>query len=286
MTASISVEASTLPPTGFAGTNSRQRTGPPALVCVAHGSRDPEALRTVSRLLTLVRSLRPGLRVELGHIEIDEPLLPATLASLPAGSEAVLVPLLFSPGHHVTYDIPQAAADAAGLHAAVAAPLGPHPLLAEALSGRLAEAGLWDGSPYGTAQQRRRTAVVLAAAGSRDAEATAGTERIAAQLSVRLGGVPVLPAYASAASPTVPEAVAALRDAGHRRIGVASCFTAPGRFAARCAAAAPGPAAAPVGAHPAAARLVLHRYDETAAALASGPAPDTTAALLAQAQPG
>lgn len=46
---------------------------------------------------------------------------------------------------------------------------------------------------------------------------------------------------------------------------MASYFAAPGRFAGQTAAAAPGLAAAPLGDHPALARLVLHRYDEARA---------------------
>ncbi|MBW5486402.1 sirohydrochlorin chelatase, partial [Streptomyces bambusae] len=45
----------------------------------------------------------------------------------------------------------------------------------------------------------------------------------------------------------------------------ASYFAAPGRFATQCAAAAPALAAAPLGDHPALARLVLHRYDQALA---------------------
>jgi sirohydrochlorin ferrochelatase len=234
------------------------------LVAVAHGSRDPEALRTVRALLASVRASRPGLRVELGHIELNEPALPATLAALPAGSRAVLVPLLFGRGHHVKHDIPRALAGAAQLRAAVAEPLGPHPLLAAALRDRLLEAG-WAGSEH----PGHASAVVLATAGSRDAESAEGAGRTAAQLRELLGGgVPVMPAYASAARPTVAEAVRALRTAGHGRIALASCFTAPGHFAARCAAEAPWIASAPIGAHPALAQLVLHRFDEARAVAA------------------
>ncbi|MGW7518953.1 sirohydrochlorin chelatase [Streptomyces sp. NPDC054796] len=252
----------------------------PTLVAVGHGSRDPRAERTLRELCVRVRALRPGLRVELAHIELNAPLLPDALADLPApgaetggergpgaGCGAVLVPLLFGRGFHVKHDIPRALAAAPHLDARSAAPLGPHPLLAEALYERLAEAG------WGTPGNRRGTgpgsgAVVLAAAGSRDPEYVDGVERMAAQLSARLGGVPVLPAYASAAAPTVTEAVRALRARGHRRIGLASYFTAPGRFASECAAACVAAApdavvAAPVGAHTALARLVLHRYDES-----------------------
>lgn len=281
----------------------------PALVAVAHGSRDPEAVRTVRALLAAVRRLRPGLPVRLGHVELNEPLLRDTLGSLTG--DAVLVPLLFGRGHHVTRDIPEmlraagerdrreragepapprSAGAAAGpgssgsdgpggaapppgpvpdarrggtsappLSARVAAPLGPHPLLAEALAGRLAEAG-WRGD-----------GVVLAAAGSRAARSAADTGATAALLAARLG-VPVLPAYASAAAPTVAEAARTLAAGGCRRIGVACCFTAPGLFASRTAADARAlglAAAAPLGAHPALARLVLHRYDEQLASLAT-----------------
>ncbi|MFI6469016.1 sirohydrochlorin chelatase [Streptomyces sp. NPDC050516] len=228
----------------------------PALVAVAHGSRDPGALRTVTALLERVRELRPGFDVRLGHIELDRPLLPDTLAGL--AGEAVVVPLLLGRGHHVKHDIPHALATAGRhLSARVAAPLGPHPLLVEALYGRLVEAG-WDLD----ARTVRGSGVVLAAAGSRDPDSAADTRRTAMLLSERLGGVPVLPAYASAASPTVPEALRALAARGRHRVAVASYFTAPGRFAAESAAKAPWIAAAPMGAHPAMARLVLHRYEE------------------------
>lgn len=226
------------------------RPGPPALVLVAHGSRDPRALSTVRALQDRVRALRPGLPVHLGHIELNEPLLPDTLAAL-GDARAVLVPLLLGRGHHVKRDIPRTAA-AARARTRVAAPLGPHPLLADTLGTRLLEAG-W--------RSRPASAVILAAAGSRDPESRADTDRTAGLLAARLG-VPVLPAYASAAAPTVPEAVAALRAKGRRHIAVASYFTAPGRFATQCAADAPWIASAPLGAHAAMAELVVHRYEQ------------------------
>ncbi|WP_046508951.1 sirohydrochlorin chelatase [Streptomyces odonnellii] len=266
----------------------------PSLVVVAHGSRDPRTRATIATLLDRVRELRPGVDVRLGHLGIDEPLLSGTLAGLGTG-RAVLVPLLLSRGTHIKRDLPTAAASAPRLHTRIAAPLGPHPLLVEVLHARLAEAGwrmdatsesrgsadapgatdapapaaaagagIGTGTGTGPAARTRRggAAVVLAAAGSLDPESAADTRRTAALLSERLGGVPVVPAYASAASPTVPEAVRALAARGHHRTAVASYFTAPGHFATRSAAAAPWIAAAPLGAHPAMARLLLHRYDQ------------------------
>ncbi|KAA0932134.1 MULTISPECIES: sirohydrochlorin chelatase [Streptomyces] len=236
-------------------TSSRPAT-PPALVLVGHGSRDPRALSTIRALMERIRALRPGLPVHLGHIELNEPLLPDALAALGTG-DAVLVPLLLSRGYHVKQDIPEAAA-ASPARTRIAAPLGPHPLLVETLHARLVEAG-WR-TP--DAARRRESAVVLAAAGSRDPDAAVDTRRTAAMLAERLG-VPVVPAYASAAAPTVPQAVRALAARGRHRVAVASYFTAPGRFSTECAAAAPWLAAAPLGAHQAMAHLTLHRYDET-----------------------
>ncbi|MCC3654229.1 sirohydrochlorin chelatase [Streptomyces sp. S07_1.15] len=290
-------------------TTRRSGTRSPVLVAVAHGSRDPEALRTVTELLDRVRALRPGLSVRLGHIELNEPLLPETLAETEAALRtghpaapgagpgpgpgtgdrgaaahgAVLVPLLLSRGYHVKHDIPRILADSApALRAVVAAPLGPHPLLAEALHARLTEAAGDPRGPEGGLDGY--DGVVLAAAGSRDPDGARDTGRTARLLGARLGGVPVLPAYASAADPTVPEAVRELRARGCRRVAVASYFTAPGRFATLCAQAAPdGLAAAPLGAHTAMARLVLHRYDE---ALAAATPPAVRTSPLRTAGPG
>ncbi|MGP4045153.1 sirohydrochlorin chelatase [Streptomyces sp. 2A115] len=239
--------------------NGTRRSAPPALVLVGHGSRDPRALSTIRTLVDRIRELRPELPVHLGHIELNEPLLPDTLATLGTG-DAVLVPLLLSRGYHVKQDIPEAAA-ASSAHTRVASPLGPHPLLVETLYERLVEAG-WR-TPRGDAD-RRASGVVLAAAGSRDPDAAVDTRRTAQLLAERLG-VPVVPAYASAAAPTVPHALRALAARGRHRVAVASYFTAPGRFATECAAAAPWIAAAPLGAHPAMAHLVLHRYDQALA---------------------
>ncbi|MFE1247289.1 sirohydrochlorin chelatase [Streptomyces sp. NPDC058735] len=247
-------QPSTVPP------SAARRRPAPALVVVAHGSRDPRALSTVTALLDRVRALRPDLPVHLGHIELNAPLLPDTLAAL-GDTEAVLVPLLLSRGHHVKQDIPEAAA-ASPARTHLAVPLGPHPLLVDTLQARLTEAG-WGRTP------RRTSAVVLAAAGSRDPDAKTDTARTAHLLAARLG-VPVLPAYASAASPTVPDAVRTLLARGRRHIALASYFTAPGRFATECAQAAPWITAEPLGTHPAMARLLLHRYEEALARPAVG----------------
>jgi sirohydrochlorin ferrochelatase len=256
---------------GRVSRNAGRRPVPPALVLVAHGSRDPRALSTVRALMERVRELRPGLPVRLGHIELNEPRLPDTLTAL-GPTDAVLVPLLLARGYHVKRDIPELAAEARA-RTRVAPPLGPHPLLVETLYDRLVEAG-W--RTRTDEQSRRGSAVILAAAGSRDPESKLDTNHTAQLLADRLG-VPVIPAYASAATPTVQTALRTLAARGRHRVAVASCFTAPGRFATQCAEAAPWIASAPLGAHPAMARLVLHRYD-LAMATTEVTAPELTSA--------
>ncbi|MFG2883260.1 sirohydrochlorin chelatase [Streptomyces sp. NPDC048297] len=240
----------------------RRRPDPPALVLVAHGSRDPRALTTVRALMDRVRHLRPALPLHLGHIELNEPALPDTLAALASRGDtpAVLVPLLLGRGHHVKHDIPQMAA-ASPVRARVAAPLGPHPLLVDTLHARLTEAGYPAAMDPAT---RRSTAVVLAAAGSRDPDSATDTHRTARLLAARLN-VPVVPAYASAATPTIPTALRALAARGRQRVAIASYFTAPGRFATQCADLAPWLSSAPLGAHDSMAHLILHRYDQSLA---------------------
>ncbi|WP_308455423.1 CbiX/SirB N-terminal domain-containing protein, partial [Streptomyces sp. SM14] len=171
----------------------------PALVAVVPGVPEPRSRDAVTTLLRRVRALRPGLRTEAVWLEERGVRLAATLDRLPA---AVLVPLLFTRGPGVKHAIPALLAEA-GRRAPVAASLGPHPLLAEALCGRLVESG-----------HRAGDAVVLAAPGSLDPESTAGTQHTADLLSARLGGAPVLPGHLGAGGPSVAEAVAELRRRG------------------------------------------------------------------------
>ena len=113
------------------------------------------------------------------------------------------------------------------------------------------------------------TAVVLAAAGSSDPAANAVISDLAARWQSARGWRAVVPAYASAASPTPPEAVAAARRAGARRVLVASYLLSPGIFADQirgdCLAAGATVVSAVLGAAPEVADVVLGRYAESLA---------------------
>jgi sirohydrochlorin ferrochelatase len=244
----------------------------PTLLAVAHGTRDAEGVAATEALVDRVRALRPRLRVERCFLDIASPSLPEALAAL--RGEVVLVPLLLGAGYHVRVDIPEALAAAPWLRARVSDALGPDPLLADALTDRLAQAGWRPGEGP----------VVLAAAGSTDPAANADAAVMATLLRARLNGsrprgsrprdaAPVVPAYLCAAGPTPAQAVASLRAAGHTRVAVAEYLLSPGHFARLAARTAAEAGAcltsAPLGPHDALAHLVTLRYDQ---AVGAGPA--------------
>jgi sirohydrochlorin ferrochelatase len=221
----------------------------PALVAVAHGSRNPAAAEVIRKLARQVGRLAPVLDVRVAFIGHAEPSLPAELTA--AGSDAVIVPLLLSSGYHLSTDI----ADAANVAGArVAAALGPDQLLLTALTARLAEAGVPGGTP-----------VVLAAAGSRDPAAITDVEQQAGLLAAQLE-VPVLAGYASASQPTVAEAVGQLRERTGKPVAVASYLLAPGHFHDQLRTCGAQWVTAPLGGHPALAGLVIDRYRTAAKA--------------------
>jgi sirohydrochlorin ferrochelatase len=271
------------------------RAWPPPLIAVAHGSRDPAAAEVITGLMevTSARAHRaglPGLTVRaayLGHArpsvaEVLEALRgpapgqpvaaspPARLSasqapSGPSGGQqaAVVLPLLLTEAYHSGTDLPavlgEISRDQPGLSLSYGAPLGPHRGLLRALERRLAEAG----APA-TRAPAAGTAVVLAAAGSSRPAANAAVARAARAWQSARGWRCVVPAYASAASPTPGEAVAALVQAGASRVVVATYLLAPGVFAdqvrEQALAAGAQAVSAPLGSAPEVAGVLLERY--------------------------
>ena len=224
----------------------------PALAAVAHGSRDPAAAEATRALLAEVRRQGPGLAVLECYLDHDEPRLVDVLRAHP---DAVVVPLLLGAAYHSGVDIPAAIA-AAGGTAVPAEVLGPDPLLISALERRLREVGVAPRDPS--------TAVVLAAAGSSGAGAVAAVRRMAWDWSQQ-GWWAVEPAYASAAVPTVSDAIARLRGRGAPRVAVATYLLFPGRFADAVWTAGADVSSPPLADAPEVATLVLSRYDAAVA---------------------
>jgi sirohydrochlorin ferrochelatase len=230
----------------------------PVLLAVAHGSRDPAAQECVLSLTGRVAALASGTPVCTAFVQNASPSLAEGLHNAVAQAGAggvVVVPLLLSRGYHLSSDITRAAR-AAGVR--LAAPLGPGPVLVRALADRLAEAGVPGGVP-----------AVLAAAGSREPRALADARRQAAMLAAHRG-TPVVAAFASAARPTVEEAVSFLASLTGQPVAVATYLLAPGLFHDRLRLGAGRWVSAPIGNHPAAAELILGSF--RAAARSAGAA--------------
>jgi len=197
----------------------------PFLLLASHGSRDPVAQRAVLDLVAAVTrelaEISASTTVQGGFIDVQTPDVPECLAAADPDRDAVIVPLLVSAGYHVRFDLANAVAGAAPRRVAVTAALGPDRRLAGILAERLAACGLTDDD-----------SVILAAAGSSDANAVADCHTAGEQLAELLGR-PVTVAFIAAAQPSLPTAVAAARaGAPGRRVVVASYLLAPGTFAA------------------------------------------------------
>lgn len=197
------------------------------VVACAHGTDHPTGRRLIHALRAELATelAAEGLRavVHEAYVDVQEPGLEAVLAALPAGEQAIVAPLLLSEGFHTSVDIANAVATRS--HTSSSAPLGPDPRLATVLAARLTEAGYQPGD-----------AVVLAAAGTRIQAGAAQAAAMAALLATELGQ-DVSIAYCSAATPAVPDAVAAARAAGATRVGIAAFLLAPGFFHDRLATA-------------------------------------------------
>jgi sirohydrochlorin ferrochelatase len=199
----------------------------PALLLLAHGSRDRRSAVATRMLAQAVAGTRPDVTVRHAFLDLSLPRTATVLRQL-AGSghrEVVVVPLLLTEAYHSRVDVPEvlAAARPPGMAVRRAEVIGPDPLLIDALVRRLGFRVGFDG-------------VVLAAAGSSDSDALATVREVATALGERYG-VPSAAGFASA-RPDVAEAVSRLRRAGADRIAVASYFLAPGRLYDRVVAAA------------------------------------------------
>ena len=197
---------------------------PPLLLLASHGSRDPAAQGAVLALVDAVTlalaTASPATTVQAGFIDVQQPDVPQCLAAAEPGRAAVIVPLLVAAGYHVRCDLANAVADARPRPVAVTAALGPDSRLTRLLADRLAQSGLRPGDR-----------VILAAAGSSDANAVADCRTAGEQLAALLGR-PVTVAFIAAAQPSLTDAVAAARiEFPAARVVVASYLLAPGTFA-------------------------------------------------------
>jgi sirohydrochlorin ferrochelatase len=179
---------------------------------------------------------------------------------------SVIVPLLLGPSPSIDAVLRRLAGQPP-IPAVVAAHLGPHPLVAEALHARLAEAGL--------ARHARSSGLSISAdgrgvivLGDKDEQAASAAAVAAVLLASRLS-VPVVPA--SLGDPaSIADAVTQLSASGAPRPALAPCLIGPETSLPvldDLSAALRAPASATLGAHQAVGQLVAIRYGAALASL-------------------
>ena len=179
---------------------------------------------------------------------------------------SVIVPLLLGPSPSIDTVLRRLATQPP-IPAVVAAHLGPHPLVAEALHARLAEAGL--------ARHARSSGLSISAdgrgvivLGDKDEQAASAAAVAAVLLASRLS-VPVVPA--SLGDPaSIADAVTQLSESGAPRPALAPCLIGPETSLPvldDLSAALGAPASATLGAHQAVGQLVAIRYGAALASL-------------------
>lgn len=114
------------------------------LIVVDHGSRRDESNTMLETMAAMVAEIVPYPIVEPAHMELAEPSIRTAFATcVERGAELVVIsPYFLLPGKHWDEDIPELAAEAASHHPGtpflVTAPLGLHPLMAQAVAARTA----------------------------------------------------------------------------------------------------------------------------------------------------
>ncbi|MFS1299282.1 sirohydrochlorin chelatase [Streptosporangium longisporum] len=232
----------------------------PALVLATLG----DASGAAAELAALIRVDNPQIQVRLAGLGEDAKQLASELEAAARErpedvTAAVVVPLLTGP-HPVADRLISQAVASSGVTATVTDPLGPHPLLAEALHIRLAERGLARADRMRLINVSSPVdGVVLATVGGEKAAVEA--QPTAVLLASRLT-LPVLVASLDSA-PSVAAAAERLRGIGAERIALSPCVLGPeasGALVASAAAEIGAECAGVLGAHDLVADLAARAY--------------------------
>ncbi|WP_454199803.1 sirohydrochlorin chelatase [Nocardia sp. Marseille-Q1738] len=242
---------------------------PPALIAVAHGSRDPRSAATVSAVVAAVAAARPDIDVRPAFLDLNAPSVEQVVDAVAAQghTHAVVTPLLLGSAFHARVDLPGLLDAARARHRQLrltqADVLGADAVLIGTLRDRVLAA-----CEVEHASADRRIGVAVAAVGSSSAAANARTAEVAARLAARTGWFTEI-CFATT-EPSVTEAISRLHARGADRVLVAPWFLAPGLLTDRLLHAAPDAVHTDVLApHPALTAVILDRYH---AAIAETPA--------------
>ncbi|MFX0579525.1 sirohydrochlorin chelatase [Nocardia nepalensis] len=228
----------------------------PALIAVAHGSRDPRSAATMSAVVADIAAARPDLDVRLAFLDLSAPSVDQVVDAVAAQghTHAVVAPLLLGNAFHARVDLPGLLAAARVRHPRLqltqADVLGPDARLIAALRDRVLAVDGMD----------RNVGVAVAAVGSSSAAANARTATVARQLTAITGWRTEI-CFATT-DPSLAQAVSRLHARGAERVLVAPWFLAPGLLTDRLEAAAPDLTHAQViGPHPTLANIIWNHYD-------------------------
>ena len=198
------------------------------LLIVGHGTKDAAGVEQFLELVERVRKAadRP---VEGGFLELSSPPIQDAVTRLAAAGTIDVVPLVLVAAGHSKGDIPAALERERLRHPGVSfrygRPLGPHPLLLEDLTARLAAQVPQDRWP--------ETAVVLVGRGATDPDANAEVAKTARLLLEGRGIGTVETAFISLAEPSVPQGLDRAARLGYERIVVLPYFLFEGVLPAR-----------------------------------------------------
>lgn len=253
----------------------------PALILAVPGSAAADHDGIAAEIAELAALSCPGVDIRLGYLAGESCRLSEALTfeAAPDGPHAVagvVVPLLAGPYPAVDAQLAQAVSEVRA-SVLLAAHLGPHPLVAEALHGRLADAGLArQARARGLSIATAAHGVLVVADGGLEAVQTA--EVAAVLLASRLS-LPTATALLGD-TPAISRSLSRLREAGSLRTVAAPCVIGPetprygldslsAQFGIQCSP--------PLGAHPAVAQLVAIRYGAALARLSMASSPAETA---------
>jgi hypothetical protein len=243
----------------------------PALVLAVPGTADADSAEIGPEVATIAGLSCPGVDIRVGYLEgnklpLSDCLIPETGAAGEEDLGTVLVPLLMSPAGRVDSEL-NGLVSQRPQRTVLAAHLGPHPLVAEALHVRLAEAGL--------ARHARSSGLSIASDGrgvvvlaDKGEEALNAVSVVSVLLASRLS-VPVVPASLGDAS-SIVDAVSRLSESGAPRPVLAPCLIGPETSQSvfdDISAALGTPCAPLIGAQQVVGQLVAIRYGAALASL-------------------
>jgi len=242
----------------------------PALVLAVPGWAGADSAEIGPRVASIAELSCPGVDIRVGYIQGADLSLADCVLPDPDSADhnqfpSVIVPLLLGPSPAIDSAVSNVAAQLP-VPAVVAGHLGPHPLVAEALHARLAEAGLArHARATGLSISADRRGIIVLA--DKDEQAASAAAVAAVLLASRLS-VPVVPA--SLGDPaSIADAVTRLSDSGVQP-ALAPCLIGPETSLPvldDLSAALGAPASATLGAHQAVGQLVAIRYGAALARL-------------------